>query len=386
MSFIHQYLILAIVLFTSGLVISLSNARQVKRLGSYKSASEYPLVSILVPARNEERNIEKCVTSLLKQDYPNFEVIVLNDNSTDQTPFILKRLLQFNPQLRSINGAPLPAGWPGKHWACHQLAQAARGQYLLFTDSDTFHAPTALRHAMDAMLSEKADLVTALPRQEVSSFGEKLVVPFMNFAILSFLPIRLGQKKHISALSVTIGQFMIFKRNAYDAVGGYASAIENVNDDVLLGRKIIDHGYKWCLLNGSNEISCRMYRNFAEVFEGFSKNIFGFFDYRILPYTFAWLAVGFLFLEPFRIIIKFMAGVPTISSLDYRLALGVIFECLLLFYFAYHRMRIPHYLAFLYPLTLFFFTTVALFSMLFSLTGRASWKGRELKKVDVRWL
>jgi chlorobactene glucosyltransferase len=385
MTLIHQILLITVLLFAAGLIISVSNALTVKHLASYPAAKTQPFVSILVPARNEEKNIEKCVSSLLQQDYPNFEVIVLNDNSTDQTPFILKKFRRDHSNLRVINGLPLPAGGPGKHWACHQLGQAAKGEFLLFTDADTFHAPSALRHAVNAMQFEQADLISALPNQEVGSFGEKLVVPFMNFAILSFLPLRFGQKHHISALSVTIGQFMMFRREAYQAVGGYASAIENVNDDVLLGRNIIDKGYKWKLLNGSREVSCRMYHNFAEVFEGFSKNIFGFFDYRILPFTIAWLGVAYIFLEPFRVILKYLVGVQSIPAADYHLAVLILIESLILFYSAYHRMGIPHYLAFLYPLTIFFFTTVALFSMLLSLTGKATWKGRELKKVEVKW-
>ncbi len=385
MSLIHQILLITVLLLAAGLIISNANSRTVKHLGSYPASESHPAVSILVPARNEEKNIEKCVSSLLEQDYPNFEVIVLDDNSTDQTPFILKKLRRDHANLRVINGLPLPAGWPGKHWACHQLGQAAKGEFLLFTDADTWHAPTALSHAMNAMLFEKADLISALPFQEVGSFGEKLVVPFMNFAILSFLPLRFGQKHHISALSVTIGQFMLFRREPYQAVGGYASAIENVNDDVLLGRNIINNGYKWMLLNGSREVSCRMYHNFAEVFEGFSKNIFGFFDYKILPFTIIWLGVAFIFLEPFRVIINYLAGFPTLSTTDYHLALLILTESLILFLSAYHRMGIPLFLAFLFPLTIFFFTTVAIFSMLLSLTGRATWKDRELKKVEVKW-
>ncbi len=199
-TFLQPFLIFTITFLSLGLLISISNSFAIKRMGRYPRVEDQPFVSVLVPARNEELNIEKCVSSLLRQNYPNFEVIVLNDNSTDKTSLILKRLQQTNPRLQVINGNSLPEGWPGKHWACHQLSQAARGQYLLFTDADTVHAPNALQHAINALVNEKADLVTALPRQEVVSFGEKLVVPFMNFAILSFLPIHFGQKKQNPSL------------------------------------------------------------------------------------------------------------------------------------------------------------------------------------------
>ena len=374
-----------VLILTLGLFISFSNLIHVKRFNEYPSVSKYPFVSILVPARNEERNIEACVRSLLSQNYPNFEVIVLNDHSTDTTGAILQRLADMNPGLKVVNGNPLPEDWPGKHWACHQLSQIAQGEYLLFTDADTRHEPNALAGAIAAASQENADLVTAIPREEVLTWGEKLLVPFMSFGIISYLPLHFVQRHQFAPLSVTIGQFMLFRRSAYESVGGYEGARLNVNDDVLLGRNLIERGYRWMILDGNGMVTCRMYHNFSEAVEGFSKNVFGFFDYRILPYMLIWIAVVFLFVEPLRLVSLALWG-GWMGTLTTRLAAVAVFESFFLFFLAYRRLGIPLYMAFFYWLTVILFALVALRSMIFSITGHASWKGRALKNVSIRWI
>jgi chlorobactene glucosyltransferase len=385
MNIVEIFLIFVVAFMGIGLIISINNARQVKRLSDFEADGNAPLVSILVPARDEEKNIEGCVTSLLAQDYANFEVIVLNDHSTDRTGAILCRLAQTDSRLRIINGKELPEDWPGKHWACQQLSQTARGEFILFTDADTYHQPGTLRHAVAAMLTEHVDLLTALPHEEVVSWGEKLIVPFMNFGMLSFLPLFLALKKQTPAFSVTIGQFMLFRRAAYEDIGGYEEARSNVNDDVLLGRLLMEKGYRWCLVDGTDFISCRMYHNLSETIEGFSKNVFGFFDYRILPFVFTWMAVAAIFLEPLYIVCQaFLAGQTAVLAA--RLALVAVLETMLLVFMAYRRMGIPLYMTFFYWLTIFLFVLVAMRSMVLSLTGHASWKGRTLKTIEVRWI
>jgi len=147
-----------------GPLTALLNFFTVKRFDQYPPSKIYPMVSVLVPARNEALNIAACITSLLEQDYPDFEVIVLNDNSTDETPGILARLSKSHPRLQVLHGSPLPEDWHGKNWACRQLDQAATGELILFTDADTRHTPDMLRASVSALLAEGADLVTAFPR------------------------------------------------------------------------------------------------------------------------------------------------------------------------------------------------------------------------------
>lgn len=191
------------------LFITLSNIRILRKLGSYPPPFRNPFISVLVPARNEQDNIGECIKSLLIQDYPDFEVIVLDDNSTDRTWEILEKLSLEYSRLRIIKGKPLPDGWFGKHWACHQLSQHANGEIFLFTDADTRHKPNSLRDGIAGMMGEKADLITAFPREEVISWGERMTVPLFPWFILSFLPLIVAYRTRSPAFSAAIGQFFV---------------------------------------------------------------------------------------------------------------------------------------------------------------------------------
>lgn len=357
------------------LLTAFSNALWLRRFDQYPAAARLPRVSVLVPARNEEHNIEACLRSLLAQNYPNIEVIALNDSSEDCTRAILMRLAREDKRLRWLDGSPPPPGWLGKHWACHQLAQAASGELLLFTDADTRHSPDALRAAVSAMIAEEADMVTAFPREEAVTLGEKLIIPVIGWGILSFLPLALAQRLRLPGLSVSIGQFMLFRRPAFDAVGGYASVRDHVVDDVMLGRRMIAHGFRWRLMDGTRHVSCRMYRGFWEAVDGFTKNIFAFFDYSLLLFLVAWLWIGVVFLIPPYVVAAYLLGAP-VEAYPYPLAALAVCESLLLWGMAYYRFNVPLTLALLYPLSMFLFVLIAFRSAAYSLSGQAYWKGR----------
>jgi len=172
--------------------VQLLNFFSLKKLGWFPSRKDYPLVSVLVPARNEERNIEKCIKSLLQQDYPSYEIIVLDDESEDRTWQILSRLAQGNDNLHLLKGKPLPEEWIGKCWACHQLSEKARGEYLLFVDADTVHKPSMLRSVMDAAGFYQADLISGLPHEKIETFSELLTIPLISWGILAAVPLQLA--------------------------------------------------------------------------------------------------------------------------------------------------------------------------------------------------
>jgi chlorobactene glucosyltransferase len=367
------------------LITVVVNNLTIRRFDQYPKTRRTPRVSILVPARDEERNIEECVISLLKQDYPDFEVIVLDDHSKDNTLSILTRLASHDNRLQIIEGRPLPEGWLGKHWACHQLDQAATGELILFVDADTRHTPDMLMDSVSALLAEHADLVTAFPREEVVTWGEHLLVPVIGFGILTFIPIRLVQRFRLAALSVTIGQFMLFRREAYDAIGGYESVKAEIVDDMVLGRRIITNGLEWRLLDGTHHISCRMYHGFWEAVGGFSKSIFAVFDYRILPYFFGWLLVGTVFLEPVVALVSRWMRYP-LTSIPVEYAATSVVLSIILWMVAYRRFKFPAYLVFYYPLSLALFIAVVIRSFFQTATGTAAWKDRLLDRVAMRWL
>jgi chlorobactene glucosyltransferase len=367
------------------LLIALSNLKALRGLGSWPLPRGFLQASILVPVRNEEHNVEPCLRSLLAQEYRDFEVLVLDDESTDGTSEVLAALSAEEHRLRVVEGRPLPQGWVGKHWACHQLAQAAVGDLLLFTDADTRHHPHSLRDAVVALVAERADLLSAIPREVAVSWAERLVVPIIPWSILSFLPLGLAHRLRVPALAAAVGQFMLFRREAYEQVGGHAAFRDHTVDDLASVRLMVAKGLVWRLVDGSPRVQCRMYHDARQVLEGFSKNLFAGFDYRIVPFVFVWLWLGLVFCEPPAILLS-RAMVPRWSGPSPWLAAAAIVVSLLLWGITLWRFGFPLYLAFLYPVTMLLMVAIAMRSMVVTMSGRATWKGRRLGTPRVRWL
>ncbi len=267
---------------------------------------ELPMISVLVPARNEENTIERCISSLLSQEYPKFEIIVLDDNSTDATGSILDRLEKSEQRLRIVHGRALPRGWVGKCYACHQLAEQARGSWLLFTDADTVHEPSMLRDALELAVSRQADLLTLIPLQTMETFAEKLILPLLHFSAFAMLPFYAVERVRNSKFSIGIGQFMFFRSAAYAAVGGHEAVKNNLVEDVWLARKIKEHGLHLVAADGRPMVSCRMYTRWTEVWNGFSKNIFAGFNFSLPAMAAVMTMYAALFVAPF---IVFASGI-----------------------------------------------------------------------------
>lgn len=258
-----------------------------------------PFVSVLIPARNEEHNISQIVNSLLVQDYPSFEVIVLNDNSDDSTGEILHNIKKLHPQLKILNGKPLEKGWTGKCFACKQLFEASAGEYILFTDADTLHNKNSLSDSITIALNRNADMLTLFPKMTMISFAEKLVMPMLWFTVMMMLPFYFVDKKGFIKFSIGIGPFMLFKRSAYAAIGGHDSVKNAIVEDVWLARKIKKHGLQLIVEDGQHMLSVRMYRNFKEIWNGFSKNIFAGFEFSSIALFSVNLLYFLLFFIPF---------------------------------------------------------------------------------------
>ncbi len=359
------------------LLIALSNLLALRRLGEYPPPVRFPRISLLVPARNEETVIEDCVRSLLAQDYPDFEVLVLDDGSTDGTGEILAVLAREDRRLRVWSGWPLPEGWLGKHWACQQLADAATGELLLFTDADTVHHPQMLRLGVAALLAEQADLVSGFPRQRLVTWGERLTVPAIFWCFFSFLPLALAHRVRAPALSLTNGQWMLFRRSAYEAIGGHAAVRTNPVDDIALGRRVKAKGFRWRVVDVGDFVSCRMYSGFRAALEGFTKNLFAVFDFRLAEYLFVWVWLTLVTVEPLAIAALWPLGVGR-GVFALWLALLAVGEMLALWAIAMARLRFPIYLAFLYPVQILILLFIAVRSMLWIAMGWATWKGRTL--------
>ena len=233
-----------------------------------------PFVSVLIPARDEEANIEACLKSLQKQDYPIFEILVLDDNSSDNTADVVQRIAAKDNRIQLIKGEPLAEGWAGKPFACYQLAKKARGSWLLFTDADTTHAPHMLRSVLALALDLRASLLSGFPRQAATSLPQKVAIPVLYFVILSWLPLWWLQRSKNPKPSLAIGQFLLFPREEYWRIGGHKAVKSRILEDVWLGIEVIRQGGRHVAVDLSSVVSCNMYPSLGAMWEGFIKWIY----------------------------------------------------------------------------------------------------------------
>jgi chlorobactene glucosyltransferase len=225
----------------------------------------HPLISIIVPARNEERNILRCVDSLLAQDYDNYEVIVVDDGSTDRTGAILAELQRTHAQRSRLSvlhlDEELPQGWAGKPHALHCGIEQARGEWLLFTDADTWHMPNALRSSITQALSERCDMFSLGSTQELPSFWERTLMPmaFMGISML-YPPKSVNNPK--SKVAIASGAYILIRHKVYTDLGGYARTDlkGSLVDDLALAQTVKSHGYRLRCIDGKGLVHVRMYR------------------------------------------------------------------------------------------------------------------------------
>jgi chlorobactene glucosyltransferase len=238
-------------------------------------AAEFPFISVIVPARNEEGNIRHCVKALLDQYYPAFEVIVVDDRSTDKTPYILAEMQaeEGGKCLRVITGEELPPGWAGKPHALVQGAEAARGDWLCFIDADTFASPLLLASTIKAAQNTGADLFTMLTYQHLESFWEKVVLPLIFTGLsVGFPGWRVNDPERPDAIAS--GQFILIRKEVYRATGGHVAVRERIDEDKALAELVKGLGYRLILADGRAVARTRMYTNLKGIWEGFTKNIY----------------------------------------------------------------------------------------------------------------
>lgn len=284
---------------------TLTLPRLKRTLRRTEAASPPPSVSVLIPARNEAAVIGESVRGLLGQDVPILEVIVLDDGSTDGTTEAARTAGGGDPRLRIIRGQPLPEGWLGKNWACWQLARAARGDVLIFTDADVRWGRQAVRALIAEMRHAGADLLTLWPTQQTVTWGERLVVPLMALVVISYLPYLAVKYIPWPVFSAANGQCLVFRRAAYWAIGGHLMVRDAILDDMMLARQIKRSGQRLRFADDSGLISCRMYTGWPAVRDGFAKNIMagygeslfllalgGVFHWLVFLGPWLWLAAG----------------------------------------------------------------------------------------------
>ncbi len=238
-----------------------------------KTVVDPPLISVCVPARNEERGIQACLQSLLDQDYPNFEVIAIDDHSSDRTGEIMSDLEKENPRLKVLQGQDLPEGWLGKPFALNQAFKISRGEYLLFTDADPVFECHALNTAVSTMLERELDVLTLMPQAKFGSFWERAVQPVIFGFIASLTRFKnVNDPDHKSAMG--FGAFLMFRRNAYEKIGGHEAGKADVLEDVLIAKRAKTAGLKLLVADAKQLFSIRMYYGLKEIWTGWQKNMF----------------------------------------------------------------------------------------------------------------
>jgi glycosyltransferase involved in cell wall biosynthesis len=273
------------------------------------------LVSVLIPARNEESNIANILTDLRKQNYQNIEIIVFNDLSTDRTEEIIAQIAKNDKRIQLINSEGLPEGWLGKNYACHSLSQMAKGEYLLFLDADVRVKDGIITNSIALAEKYKTGLLSIFPKQKMESLGEYLTVPVMNSILLTLLPLVLVLKSKFSSMAAANGQFMLFERAKYFEFMPHEKFKSNKVEDIEIARFFKQKNIPVVCMLGDYTIECRMYNGFNEAVNGFSKNVINFFGNSFLAAILFWVITTF----------GFLAVLSTLSMCLFFFYLSIIF-------------------------------------------------------------
>lgn len=378
---------LLFLLFTS--VILVRNRIGFSPLASEKlSPDSTPLVSVCVPARNEENNLERVLKTITEQSYPNFELLVLDDFSTDATPDIIEEFVQENPELIiSVPASEKPNGWLGKPWACQQLADHSNGQYLLFLDADTALRPNMIQQTINAFYGNNLDMITVWPEQELGSFWEKTVVPLIYYALVTLLPAVYVYRsprwlppflrdQFAARFAAACGQCLGFTREAYETIGGHEAVKTEVVEDVALSKKAKENGLTLRMFTGIDSISCRMYRSEKDIFNGLRKNFFAGFNRSILLFLIMAILHLIVFVLPFFVFpYAIYLNSPALLFVSAgSVTLILLHRFILAIWFRWN----PAY-GFLHPLAVLWYQRLGLYSILDYIRGRkVLWKGREV--------
>lgn len=349
-------------LLLSGLALALTllNALTIKVVKN-NSATITKSVSILIPMRNEEQNVIECINSVSAQEgLRNFEIIVFDDHSEDQTADLLSKFMNIS----KLNGTNLPDDWLGKLWACQQLANASTGEYLVYIDADVRLSRNAVASAILKM--GKWDFISPYPKQIAIGFVQRLFQPLLQWSWLASVPLFISQKFGIKSMAVANGQFLIIKRDAYFKSGGHQSVKSEVIDDIMLARQLLASGYSGGVAEASQVASCHMYKTAGELVNGYRKSL--------------WKAFGSIFGTSVAILILFISGVAPFIGAIFGSKIGLIsFGLIVLsrFISSIRTGTIPN-TALLHPLAIVFLIGLIIYSWIGKLTNTLTWRDRKL--------
>jgi glycosyltransferase involved in cell wall biosynthesis len=337
------------------LIITVTNAINMRVVGLKGAEAVSESVDVLIPMRNEEENVEGCLKSVMNSELlESSRVLVLDDGSSDSTTQLIDQF-----KVEKLTGTEPPAGWLGKIWACHNLAQNGSGKYLVFMDADVRLHPYAIASAITKMNQFGWDFISPYPRQIAGSFLEKLIQPLLQWSWLASVPLRIAEKFPNRSMTIANGQFFIVKRRAYEKSGGHAVIPGEVLDDLELARLLISHGFKGGVADGSAVASCRMYKNNSQLIDGYTKSL--------------WKAFGGQLGTILAIFLLFFTGIS--PYLGVGAPASFIFLSRVL---AATKTRSNPVYALLHPISILVLLYLIVLSSIRKSRGTLTWRGREL--------
>ena len=318
------------------------------------------IVSLLIPLRNERSRLSQLLQSLEKLNVPFLEIILLDDESEDGT---FEELQKINtPKFLLLKGMPLPEGWVGKNWACHQLSEKAKGDILVFCDADVAIGEKAIERTVSWIETLKVDALTALPFQKMESISEKSIIPFvMHLPVLGLLPLRWLCQLRRPSMVVANGQWLAIKKQSYHACGGHESVKNVIIEDMALGRNLVRNGFSLLPVLATHDLKVRMYESFESLVEGFTKNLFLLTGGNYFSWLLVFLMSVLVYLGPL-----WAGGVSLVLLVLFRVITAYVFEA-------------PLLTIVLHPLGALGFLALLVKSLRAHLGHQVVWKGRNLK-------
>lgn len=337
------------------------------RLRKEKVMDKELRLSILIPARNEEKNIGNIINDILNQSFQNFELLIYNDHSNDNTENIIKEFQNRDSRIKLVQSKKLPEGWLGKNFACHQLSLSASFNYFLFIDADVSLQKNAIESALHTFLKNNLNMLSVFPTQKINSIKTYLVTPLMNWLLLTFLPLKKVFTSVNNAFVAANGQFILIDKNSYNEIGGHDTFKSEVVEDMEIAKAIKRNKKKLLTALGDELIFCNMYSTFKDAFNGFSKNFFTGFKIHPILFSLLLIFIEIVFLSPTIFIlfdIKFLS-----------IIILIIASRIIISYLSKQRIIIN---VLLHPIQLFILYLLGINSMLVKYLGTGKWKGRRI--------
>jgi chlorobactene glucosyltransferase len=367
MQMVYYFISFSLLIF---LTITVINAATGPKLKVKHKLRYKPSVSILVPARNEQLNITKCLNSLQNLSYPVLEILVLDDESQDKTAAIVSHFAMRDSKIKLIGGQPLPPDWVGKNWACHQLSKHAKGDILIFTDADNWYHPQAVDRTIGWIQQYDLGMLSVFPQQITDTFAEKLIVPIIDFLLYTSLALWLTYYTRFASLAAANGQWIAFRRKTYFEVGGHKTVKDKIVEDVELSRITKRKGIKIMTLAGTSVVYGRMYHSLSEIWQGLTKNLFGLVSNKLFPFLLILLALCFLHIFP---LVSFIFN-PGNLILIVSIILIIIIRTVLAISYK-HPLFIS---VLLHPFSILITVVIGLNSFLKIKLNQVVWKGRKI--------